>query len=96
VQVTVPSFAKLNLCLRVLAKRPDQFHELRTIFQTITLKDTLEIGFEFSKRTSIDIDSSVDIADNLVVRAAQLILDALKIRAAVKFKLKRRSPWGPG
>jgi 4-diphosphocytidyl-2-C-methyl-D-erythritol kinase len=96
VQVTVPSFAKLNLDLRVLHKRPDQFHELRTIFQTINLKDTLEIGFVFAKRTTIEIDSSIDIADNLVVRSAKLILDALKIRATVKFKLTKKIPMGAG
>lgn len=95
-RVTVPSFAKLNLDLRVLHKRPDQFHELRTIFQTISLKDTLEIGFVFSKRTSIELDSSIDIADNLVVRSAKLILDALKIRATVKFKLTKKIPMGAG
>ena len=42
-QVTVPCFAKLNLDLRVLHKRPDNYHEMRTIFQTISLKDTLEM-----------------------------------------------------
>ncbi len=95
-QVTVPSFAKLNLDLRVLHKRSDNFHELRTIFQTISLKDTLQIGFEFSKRTAIHIDSSVEIADNLVVRAAELLLKALKVRATVKFKLTKKIPMGAG
>ena len=41
VRVTVPCFAKFNLDLRVLHKRPDSYHELRTIFQTISLKDRL-------------------------------------------------------
>lgn len=95
-QVTVPSFAKLNLDLRVLYKRPDHFHELRTIFQTISLKDTLQIEFAFSKKTSIQIDSSVEIADNLVVRAADLILTGLKVRATVKFKLTKKIPMGAG
>jgi 4-diphosphocytidyl-2-C-methyl-D-erythritol kinase len=96
VHVTVPSFAKLNLGLRVLNKRPDGFHELRTIFQTISLRDSLEIGFEPSKRTSIHIDSSIDIADNLVVRSARLALDALKLRATVNFKLIKNIPMGAG
>lgn len=95
-QVTVPSFAKLNLDLRVLHRRPDNFHELRTIFQTITLKDTLQIGFEFSKRTAIRLESSIDIADNLVFRSANLILDALKIRATVNFRLIKDIPMGAG
>lgn len=94
--VTVPSLAKLNLDLRVLHKRPDNFHELRTIFQTISLGDTLQIGFVFSRRPSITLDSSLDIADNLVVRSAKLILDALNVRAAVNFKLIKKIPMGAG
>jgi 4-diphosphocytidyl-2-C-methyl-D-erythritol kinase len=96
VQVTVPSFAKLNLDLRVLHKRPDGFHELRTIFQTISLKDTLSIHFDFAKRTQIDLSSSIDIEDNLVVRSAKLVLYHLRINARVRFVLSKRIPMGAG
>jgi 4-diphosphocytidyl-2-C-methyl-D-erythritol kinase len=96
VQVTVPSFAKLNLDLRVLGKRADGFHELRTIFQTVSLKDTLTIEFDFAKRTQIDLTSSVDIPDNLVVRSAKLVLDTLKVRAWVRFVLDKHIPMGAG
>jgi len=96
VQVTLPSFAKLNLDLRVFHKRADGFHEIRTIFQTISLQDTLEIEFDFAKRTQIDISSSIDIADNLVVRSAKLVLDELRIKAWVRFALSKRIPMGAG
>ncbi len=95
-QVTVPSLAKLNLDLRVLHRRPDGYHELRTIFQTISLKDALSIDFKFAKRTQIDLCSSIDIADNLVVRSAKLVLDYLKIKAWVRFSLRKRIPLGAG
>ncbi len=95
-RVTVPSLAKLNLDLRVLHKRPDGFHELRTIFQTISLKDTLAIEFDFAKRTQIDLSSSIDIEDNLVVRSAKLVLDHLRIKARVRFALFKRIPMGAG
>jgi 4-diphosphocytidyl-2-C-methyl-D-erythritol kinase len=85
VLVTVPSFAKLNLDLRVLSKRTDGYHDLRTIFQTISLKDSLRIDFNFAKRTQIDLDSSVEIADNLVVRAANLLLAHMKVKARIRF-----------
>ncbi len=38
------AFAKINLCLHVMGKRPDNYHELRTIFQTISLYDTLTLS----------------------------------------------------
>lgn len=95
-RVTVPSFAKLNLDLRVLHKRPDGYHELRTVFQTISLKDTLSIEFDFAKRTQIDLSSSIEIEDNLVVRSAKAVLDQLKIKAWVRFVLRKRIPMGAG
>ncbi len=95
-RVTVPSLAKLNLDLRVLHKRPDGFHELRTIFQTISLADKLEIDFEFAKRTQVDLSSSIEIEDNLVVRSAKLVLDHLKVKARVRFVLSKQIPMGAG
>ncbi len=44
--VRLPAFAKINLCLHVVGKRPDGYHELRTIFQAISLRDTLELSFD--------------------------------------------------
>ena len=95
-KVSVPSFAKLNLDLRVLHKRHDGYHELRTVFQSISLRDTLTIEFDFAKRTHIEIDSSVDIPDNLIVRSAKLVLDHLKVKAWVRFVLRKNIPMGAG
>lgn len=95
-KVTVPSLAKLNLDLRVLDKRSDGFHELRTIFQTISLGDRLAIEFETAKRSQLNLTSSIDIADNLVLKAAQLILDHLRVKAWVRFSLSKKIPMGAG
>jgi 4-diphosphocytidyl-2-C-methyl-D-erythritol kinase len=69
---------------------------VRTIFQTISLEDSLFIEFEIAKRTQIELDSSVEIADNLVVRAAQLVLEHLKVKASIRFALDKRIPMGAG
>lgn len=95
-KTTVPSFAKLNLDLRVLGKRPDGYHELRTVFQTISLKDSLGIDLQLAKRTQINLSSSIDIEDNLVVRSAKLVLEHLKVRAEVRFVLRKHIPMGAG
>jgi 4-diphosphocytidyl-2-C-methyl-D-erythritol kinase len=94
--VSVPSFAKLNLDLRVLDKRLDGYHELRTIFQTISLGDHLAIDFAKRRQTELILDSSFDIADNLVIRAAKLVLDRLRLSARIRFTLKKRIPMGAG
>lgn len=90
------AFAKLNLSLRVLYKRPDTYHELRTVFQTVSLADELSIRFVKARQTSIRIDGAPHIPDNLVERAARLILEAMQIHADVHFDLKKHIPAGAG
>ena len=69
----LPSFAKVNLHLRVLGKRSDGFHELCTIFQTISLSDVLTFREADSlQMTCSDPTIPVD-GGNLVIRAAQLL-----------------------
>ena len=90
------SLAKINLDLRVLHRNPDGFHEMRTVFHTISLSDLLEVEYVASRRTEIDIEDSAQIPDNLVVRAARLALDALRMNARVQFRLTKRIPMGGG
>jgi 4-diphosphocytidyl-2-C-methyl-D-erythritol kinase len=92
----VKSLAKINLDLRVLNQRPDGFHELRTVFQTISLADTIEIEYEAARRTSISLDDPLAIPGNLVVKAAQAVLDSLKLHARVHFRLRKNIPMGAG
>jgi 4-diphosphocytidyl-2-C-methyl-D-erythritol kinase len=92
----VPAYAKLNLGLRILHRRPDGYHELRTVFQTISLADRLEIEFTPSRSTRIQIEGTPDIADNLVERACRLALEAMKVHAHVHFTLRKTIPMGAG
>ena len=95
-RVRLRSLAKINLDLRVLNQRADGFHELRTVFQTISLADTIEIEYERARRTVLEIDDRFKIADNLVLRAARATLDAMKISAHIRFRLKKSIPMGAG
>jgi 4-diphosphocytidyl-2-C-methyl-D-erythritol kinase len=54
-RANIRSVAKINLDLRVLNKRDDGFHEIRTVFQTISLCDTIVIEFERARRTKLEI-----------------------------------------
>src|SRR3954452_3397813 len=92
----VPALAKINLDLRVLGKRPDGFHEIRTIFQTISLADTLDLSFTAARRTAITLDDPLDIPDNLVSRAARAALDAMKVNGVIELRLRKRIPMGAG
>jgi 4-diphosphocytidyl-2-C-methyl-D-erythritol kinase len=90
------SLSKINLDLRVLAKREDGFHDLRTVFQTISLSDEIQIDFETSRRRHVTIDDPLAIPDNLILRSAHAVLNEIKLAARVSFRLKKQIPMGGG
>ena len=92
----VEAFAKINLGLNVLHKHPDGYHELRTVYQTISLADTLEVEFVPARRTSVRLTSDPEIPDNLVLGAARLALGAMRTSGEVSLRLKKRIPMGAG
>jgi 4-diphosphocytidyl-2-C-methyl-D-erythritol kinase len=94
-RLRVRSLAKINLDLRVLNKRPDGFHELRTIFQTVSLADTLEIECR-SGPTRIEIKSNISIPGNIIEKATDSVLAATGKTARIGFVLKKRIPLGGG
>jgi 4-diphosphocytidyl-2-C-methyl-D-erythritol kinase len=95
-RVRLRALAKLNLDLRVLGKRPDGYHELRTIFQTISLADTIEMAFTPGRKTAVELADALAIPDNLVSRAAHLVLDAVDVSGRVEMRLQKRIPMGAG
>lgn len=95
-EARVRAFAKLNLDLRVLYRRGDGYHELRTVFQTISLADRIGISFERSSETRVEIEGAPEIEDNLMARAALLTLDELRLKARVRFRLEKTIPMGAG
>lgn len=94
--VRVRAFAKVNLGLRVLHKRADGYHELRTVFQSISLADRLSIEFRPARNTRLEMDCAAPIADNLVLRAAKALMEAARIHGVVRFRLEKRIPMGGG
>ena len=92
----ISALAKINLDLKVLGKRPDGFHELRTVYQTISLADTIEVEFVPSPRTAIRLEAAVEIPDNLVLRAARMVMDATGAAGRLSFRLTKRIPAGAG
>lgn len=95
-RVKLRSLAKINLDLRVLHKNGDGFHDLRTVFQTISLADTIEIEYEPSRRTELQLEDTANIPDNLILRAARSVLEATRMTGRLRFRLIKRIPMGGG
>jgi 4-diphosphocytidyl-2-C-methyl-D-erythritol kinase len=100
-EVRIPAFAKINLCLDILGKRPDGYHELRTVFQTVSLHDELRLRVSRHPDISLSIKGNAVLSqepsqENLVYRAVDALRHALKIHSGVEMELRKTIPAGRG
>ena len=96
--VRLKAFAKVNLCLHVLGRRPDNYHELRTIFQTISLHDTLSLSRTRQPGIILETDDAAlpTGPENLVYRAIDAIACEIGFRGGIRARLEKRIPVARG
>jgi len=91
------SFAKINLALRIIGKRPDGYHNIETILAKVSLADTLvfsnaaEEGFTFSTDSK-----EILLHQNTVVKAHKLLSEYIGYPLHVKIYLEKHIPIGAG
>lgn len=96
--VSVKSFAKINLGLRIGALRHDGFHELRTVYQTIALHDVVRVsvrrGVARGSRIEIRCDNPRVPKDstNTCFRTVERAMQVLKARGQVVIEIEKRLP----
>lgn len=96
--VFVPAYAKINLTLAVLGKRPDGYHRLASVMQTISLHDTLRIEVT----TNGEITCATDVLDlqtpdNLAYRAALLLQSDCGVsHLGARIELRKSTPTQAG
>jgi len=100
-EVRIPAFAKINVRLDVLGKRPDGFHELRTIFQSISLHDDLVVRRARGKKISLRVEGNAALSTepmekNLVYRAVDLLRHEFRLNTGVEITLRKKVPAGRG
>lgn len=93
------AYAKINLCLDVLRRREDGYHEVKMIMQTIGLYDTLTLKKREDEQIVLEIQGHPELSagsDNLIVKAAKaLLLDAGRTDG-VSICLEKRIPIAAG
>ena len=95
--MNIKAYGKINLGLDVIRRRQDGYHEVKMIMQTIGLHDDLEIN-----EAAAGINISCDKAelplneDNLIYKAAKLLMDEFHIEDGVDIKLTKRIPVAAG
>src|SRR5579863_10473062 len=92
--VTVRSFAKINLGLRIGAAREDGFHELLTVYQTIGLHDVIRVTVARGNGIEIQCaDPRVPRDEsNTCFRIVERALRALRVKSRVVIEIEKRLP----
>ena len=96
--ISLKALAKINLGLDVVRRREDGYHEVRMIMQTIYLYDRLDI--KRTKEPGIQIKTNLSFLpvneNNLIYKAAKLLMDEFSITDGVSVKLDKRIPVAAG
>jgi len=96
-RLSVPSFAKINWMLEVLGPRPDGYHEVRTVLQTVDLADVLHFEWMGAGIEVVCAHPQVPSGPaNLVFRAAERLHRAKGVRAGVRVRIEKRIPVAAG
>ena len=96
-EISVKALAKINLGLDVVRRREDGYHEVKMVMQTIHLFDRLEM-----KKTAGGITMTTNLSflptneNNLVYKAAKLLMDEFQIRDGIDVKLHKYIPVAAG
>ena len=97
-EIKLKAMAKINLGLDVLRRRSDGYHDLRMIMQTVYLSDQIEIA----EKTEPGITVATNIGylpvneDNLVYKAAKLLMEEFGVAQGVHIRLKKYIPVAAG
>jgi 4-diphosphocytidyl-2-C-methyl-D-erythritol kinase len=98
-EITVFAPAKINMILRILERRPDGFHNLWSIMQTVALEDEVQIRLRAGRQDiQLRCDATQLAADhsNLVYRAAAEVLGRAQQSIGLDIELRKRIPMGAG
>ena len=92
------ALAKINLGLDVVRKREDGYHEVRMIMQTIKMYDRLELTVRETPGIRIKTNLSYIPTDenNLVYKAAKLLMDEFQIKKGLNIRLEKFIPVAAG
>ena len=97
-QITDRAYAKINLALDVLRRRPDGYHDVRMVMQTVHLYDKLTLSK--SREPGISLKTNLPFLpgneNNLVYRAIDLFCKTYGIDCGIRATLEKRIPIAAG
>lgn len=101
--IVIEAAAKINLSLEILRRRPDGYHDLRSIVMPIRLTDKIELtGTDGEIETQVTAAPGIDLTllndpeCNLATRAARLLQQSYQVPGGVRIRIHKRIPLGGG
>ncbi len=95
--ILVKAYAKINFYLDVIRKRPDGYHDIETIFQSISLHDTLKFTSDPTEVEVITAHADLPAQEqNLVYKAATLLRQETEMQCGASIALEKNIPIGAG
>ena len=92
------AYGKINLALDVVRKRPDGYHEVKMIMQTVKIYDGIELYV--TNTGKIEVETNLfflpNNENNLVYKAAKLLMDEFGVKKGLKIKLQKVIPVAAG
>ena len=93
----VKAYAKINLTLDVVCKRPDGYHEVEMLMQSVSLADTVSVRRTDSGITLLCNKEGVPLNEkNTAYKAAKLFLEAAEINSGVEITIEKVIPMQAG
>lgn len=100
--ITIPAYAKINLCLDVLDRRPDGYHTVRMLMQSLELHDTLYLSRTEAPGITVipyapENDPSIPWDKrNLAYQAASLFFRTYSIKGGIEIAVDKQIPAAAG
>lgn len=93
------AYGKINIGLDVLGKRPDGYHEVKMIMQTVSLHDRITLSIN-PNHSDIELETNLNFLpkneNNIVYKAAKLLKDEFQIKEGFQIKLEKHIPVAAG
>ncbi len=95
-KLKLSSYAKINLNLKILNKRQDGYHNIKSIIQTISLKDTIKLKKNKKIICKTNVKNIPTNEKNLAFKAAKIFFNHTKLKSGIKIKIKKKIPTQSG
>jgi len=96
-ELTRHAYAKINLCLEIIGRREDNYHDITSVMQLVDLDDTLTFSPADELTLSCDDPGlAAERGENLVLKAARLLREAGGVREGASIELHKRIPLAAG